>query len=195
MSTDKKQIADTKMKEAGDLYGDAWKHAISTTDDGARHDIPALTLHRLMRLNNLMQSHFNTNIEKQFDVSLGEFRLIMTLGRMVKAASHEIAMSTGISTMNISRAVASMTKRGYISLEVDQDNKRRKILKLTDAGLKKFNTLDKISEGVAKYMMEDFEPQEVETFSRMVAQLINKIAATDSDGESLLFKRSTPANE
>jgi DNA-binding MarR family transcriptional regulator len=177
------------LKETGNLFGDAWKEAAGIGDK-ARHDVPSLMMFRLLRLYNQMIAAFNTHIEKQFSLSLGEFRVLMTLGRMESAASHEIAEATGIGTMNISRAVASLTKKGQVSASVDRKNKRRKILRLTDKGLEKFVQLSPTAETVAKFMVQGIADDELALFSRLVTQMINRLEAEDEDGESIFLQQT-----
>ena len=177
------------LKETGNLFGDAWKEAAGIGEK-ARHDVPSLMMFRLLRLNNQMTAAFNTHIEKQFSLSLGEFRVLMTLGRMESAASHEIAEATGIGTMNISRAVASLTKKGQVSAKVDRRNKRRKILCLTDKGLEQFIQLSPSAELVAKYMMQGISDDELVLFSRLVTQMINQLEAENEEGESIFLQQT-----
>ncbi len=179
------------LKESGNLFGDAWKAAAGIGED-ARHDVPSLMMFRLLRLYNQMISAFNTHIEKQFSISLGEFRVLMTLGRMESAASHEIAEATGIGTMNISRAVASLTRKGQITATVDRRNKRRKILRLTDKGVEKFAQLSPTGEAVAKYMVQGIADDELVLFSRLVTRMINQLEAEDENGESIFLQQTRP---
>jgi DNA-binding MarR family transcriptional regulator len=177
------------LKETGNLFGDAWKEAAGIGEK-ARHDVPSLMMFRLLRLYNQMIAAFNTHIEKQFSLSLGEFRVLMTLGRMESAASHEIAEATGIGTMNISRAVASLSKKGQISATLDRKNKRRKILCLTDKGLEKFAQLSPTAEIVAKYMVDGIADDELVLFSRLVTRMINQLEAEDENGESIFLQQT-----
>lgn len=177
------------LKETGSLFGDAWKEAAGIGDK-AKHDVPSLMMFRLLRLYNQMIAAFNTHIEKQFSLSLGEFRVLMTLGRMESAASHEIAEATGIGTMNISRAVASLTRKGQVSATVDRKNKRRKILRLTDKGLDRFVQLNPTAEIVAKYMVEGIADDELVLFSRLITRMINQLEAEDENGESIFLKQT-----
>lgn len=188
---DTQEDIDIRKRETGSLYGEDWRKAVGLGPD-ARHDIPALMMNRLLRLNNNMHTHFNTHIEKQFSISFGEFRVLMSLGRMVQAASHEIAKGTGISTMTISRAVASLSKKGYLTAETDPYNKRRKILQLTESGQKQFELLSPTAEDVAQYMVEDLEPDEIIIFSELVSKLANKLEAVDSSGNSVFLQKTKP---
>jgi DNA-binding MarR family transcriptional regulator len=174
-------------KESNNLIGEAWKEAAGISEK-ARHDIPSLMMFRLLRLYNQMLTVFNTHIEKQFSLSLYEFRVLMILGRMDSAASHEIAKATGIGTMNISRAVASLTKQGHISATVDDNNKRRKILRLTDQGLQRFSQLSPTAELVAKYMVQSLSGDELVLLSRSITQMIQQLEAEDEEGESILLQ-------
>ena len=177
------------LKETGNLFGDAWTEAAGIGDK-AKHDVPSLMMFRLLRLNNQMTAAFNTHIEKQFSLSLGEFRVLMTLGRMQAAASHEIAEATGIGTMNISRAVASLTRKGQITSTVDRKNKRRKILRLTQKGEEKFLQLSPTAEIVAKYMVDGITQDELVLFSRLVTHMIRRLEAEDEQGESIFLQQT-----
>lgn len=177
------------LKETGNLFGDAWKEAAGIGEK-ARHDVPSLMMFRLLRLYNQMIAAFKAHIEKQFSLSMGEFRVLMTLGRMESAASHEIAEATGIGIMNISRAVASLTQKGQVTSTVDRKNKRRKILSLTDKGLQRFAQLSPSAELVAKYMVQDISDAELVVFSRLITQMIHQLEAEDENGESIFLQQT-----
>lgn len=187
----RKQRTNLSKADTNHLFGEEWLEAVGTGEN-ARHDIPSMVVYRMHTLTNRSIKAFEAHIEKQFEISLAEFRVIMTLGHMVEGASHEIAELTAISTMNISRAVTKLLKRGYIHAHPDSRNKRRKILQLTREGYHLYQMMIKVSDNVASYLFEDASDEEMVAFSKIMTKLINKMEIKDDSGESVFLKETYP---
>ena len=91
-------------------------------------------LHRLLKLTNRLMAPFSTHLSHRHRISLNEFRLLMTIGALGRTASHEVAEVTGVNAMSVSRAVATLERHGRVAVEIDDGNRRRKWLTLTEEG-------------------------------------------------------------
>jgi DNA-binding MarR family transcriptional regulator len=69
-----------------------------------------------------------------FQMNINELRVLTTLARMGEAASHELCEVAGIHPMNVSRAVGVLRAQGRVEERRDEDNRRRKLLRLTPEG-------------------------------------------------------------
>src|SRR5687767_14274157 len=61
-------------------------------------------LNSLLKLNNRLHTHFSTHLEKRYNISVNEFRLLMSIGRLGTTASHELTERVGVNAMGVSRA-------------------------------------------------------------------------------------------
>jgi DNA-binding MarR family transcriptional regulator len=159
---------------------------------GQDSGIETIVLHRLLKVSNRLMAPFSTHLEKQYDISINEFRLLMLIGRKGKAVSHELAEMTGVNVMSVSRAVASLEKKGRIRVERDPQNRRRKQLTLTKEGSRLHEIMRPQADRVASYLLSDLKPEEVAALRIILDKLIDTLEAEDEDGNSLFLERTKP---
>lgn len=147
-------------------------------------------LHRMLKLNNRLMAPFNTHLAKRYTISENEFRMLMTLGRWGEKASHELADSTGVSAMSVSRAVAALERKGWIMVEVDAANRRRKRLSLTQTGQTLFEEMAPQSDRVAHFLFSRISSRDKVALDRIVDALIDTLDQVDEEGH-LLFIEET----
>lgn len=153
---------------------------------------PADVLSHLLKLHNRLLAPFSTHLEKRHKISVSEFRLLMTLGRLGSLASHEVAELTGVNTMAISRAVAVLRRQRRLEVAPDPTNRRRKTLRLTAAGRALYDQMLPTTEKVARYLFETLRPEEIVAFDRFVRTVTEKLEARDEAGRSLFLERTRP---
>lgn len=153
---------------------------------------PSDVLTRLLKLQNRLMAPFSTHVEKRYKISLNEFRMLMSIGRVGVTASHELAAQTGVNAMGVSRAINELHRHGRITISVDPDNRRRKSLQLTPEGQRLYERLIPETEKVASYLFEVLRPDEVMAFDHYVRTLTAQLEATDEDGRSLFIERTRP---
>ena len=163
-----------------------------SADMGLDYGDETIVLHRLLKVSNRLMAPFSTHLEKQYDISVNEFRLLMLIGRKGKAASHELAEMTGVNVMSVSRAVASLEKKGRIKVQRDPDNRRRKQLTLTKEGQRLHEIMRPHTDKVSNYLLSDLKPKEVIALRDMLDRLIDTLEAEDEAGNSLFLERTRP---
>lgn len=168
---------------------DRMSAAEHSADMGRDYGNETIVLHRLLKVSNRLMAPFSTHLEKQYNVSVNEFRLLMLIGRKGKAASHELAELTGVNAMSVSRAVASLEKKGCIAVERDPGNRRRKQLTLTGDGRRLHAIMRPRTERVARYLLSDLSAKEIVALRTMLDRLIDTLEARDEAGNSLFLER------
>jgi DNA-binding MarR family transcriptional regulator len=153
---------------------------------------PAEVLHNILKLQNRLLAPFAVHLEKRHRISLNEFRLLMTIGQIGSAASHEVAELTGVNTMTISRAVAVLKRQRRLEVTTDQSNRRRKILRLTPTGRALCDQMQPTAEKVARFLFEALRPDEIMAFDRYVRTVTERLEARDEEGRSLFLERTRP---
>ena len=150
------------------------------------------TLHWVLKLANKLMAPFSTYLERQYKISLNEFRVLMLVGRFPNAASHELAYMTGVDPMSNSRAVATLQKHDRVEVVRDATNRRRKMLALTAEGQKLYDLMRPQTDNVADYLISRLEPHEVATLNATLVKLIDTLEAQDESGRSLFMERTKP---
>lgn len=175
----------TKRADAGEAKAPGDSAAFSADQRGQ-------ILHHLLKLTNRLHAPFSTWLEKRHRISLSEFRLLMIIGRIGVTASHELAEETGLNTMRVSRAVASLQANGRIEVRTDPNNRRRKTLRLTPEGRRLYEQMLPTTDAVASYLFESLRLDEILAFDRYVTTLIDSLEARDQQGRSLFLERTRP---
>ncbi len=78
---------------------------------------------------------------EEFGLTASEWRTMAVLGSYHSLSASDIVAHSSMDKVNVSRAVKGLQARGFLKRDVDDDDRRRAVLRLTDAGQKAFNTL------------------------------------------------------
>ncbi len=90
--------------------------------------------YRLSVLSNAVSRRISNIYEREFDLSVWQWRIIAILGEGVDLTSTEVAIRTLMDKPSVSRAATSLIERGIISRTIDPGDRRRAPLALTDEG-------------------------------------------------------------
>lgn len=152
----------------------------------------AETLHRILKLSNRLMAPFSTYLERQYKISVNEFRLLMFIGRFGATASHELAENTGVNVMSISRAVSALQKNGRINVNRDPHNRRRKTLTLTEEGERLYKVMRPQTDLVAEYLLSRLSEDQTDILNQVLVTLVDTLEATDEQGNSLFLEHTRP---
>ncbi|CCA92059.1 MULTISPECIES: MarR family winged helix-turn-helix transcriptional regulator [unclassified Novosphingobium] len=155
----------------------------------------AKILHRVLKLSNRLLAPFSAHLEDQHRISLNEFRVLMLVGHLGRAASHEIVERTGVSAMSVSRAAITLERQDRIRIERDPANRRRKQITLTNEGQRLYRALQPNAGRVADYMLCNLQPHEIAMLDHILDTLIAALEATDENGHSSFLEFTKPENK
>lgn len=156
---------------------------------------PIEVMTRLLKLNNRLLVPFAIHLEKRHEITLNEFRMLMTIGRIGATAAHELSEHTGINAMGVSRAVAALRRHGRVAVQTDPNNRRRKHIQLTQKGRALYERMTPASNKVAQYLFAALRPDEIMAFDHFVKTLTARLEATDEQGRSLFLESTQPPDE
>lgn len=129
-------------------------------------------LGQLLKLSHLAMRPFSFVLSDMYSINTNELRVLMILAPMGEAASHEIAKATGMHPMNVSRAVATLSKAGRITARRGDDG-RRKILSLTPDGRQLYEQLLPQVRYMADLLFESMSSLETDFFAQLIAKLVD----------------------
>lgn len=112
-----------------------------------------------------------------FNLSFLEFKAVMNLGVFEDRDSFclaDIAESTGASMPAVSRAIDSLVRKGLVSRVEDPEDRRRRLISLTDEGHKVTNAaLMGRAVGAVK-LADSFSADELEALDSLLSRLIER---------------------
>lgn len=107
---------------------------------GETRDRPVLKLNQFLpyQLNQLAETvsrSFSRIYAEKYGIGIPEWRVIATLGEYEVVTARDVSSSTAMHKTKVSRAVAALEKRGFVTRDKNPDDMREQALKLTAAGI------------------------------------------------------------
>ena len=90
--------------------------------------------YRLSVLSNRTSNAIAREYSQRFDMTIPEWRVMAVLGRFSGLSANQVAQRTAMDKVAVSRAVARLLESGRIEREFDEDDRRRSVLHLSEAG-------------------------------------------------------------
>jgi DNA-binding MarR family transcriptional regulator len=145
----------------------SWLRALTTPEHPA-HVSPTLVIYRLLKLSSIISGPYIQRDADRYGISLNELRVLMTLAPLREAASHEVAQVAGMNQMTVSRAVAALRQHKRVRQRTDPNNRRRRLLQLTDEGWALHRKALPQVEKMAQLLLGDLTQEEIAQLSRFV---------------------------
>ena len=99
---------------------------------------------------------------------------MMILAEYPDISADEVCRRTKIEKSVVSRAVARLLKRHLINRDVDEKDRRRSILRLSETGLSVYDEVMPIARDYEAKLLSDLSAGELETFNDMIDRLMEK---------------------
>lgn len=131
--------------------------------------------YRLMKLTNLINRPFFNQDAKTHGININEWRLIMTLATLGEAAAHELAETSGLHPMNVSRSLAILRRQGRITMRIDPDNRRRKLFRLSVSGRTLYRRVLPQMQQRADDLFSLISSRETEQLADLIDRLITRV--------------------
>ena len=90
--------------------------------------------YRLSILSNTISQAIADDYQKRYDLSVTEWRVMAVLARFAGLSAREVADRTAMDKVAVSRALARLVDAGRVSRHMHDNDKRRSVLDLTEAG-------------------------------------------------------------
>ena len=152
---------------------------MKTTAASDKHMKNELILEDFLPYRLSITSHtVSTNIarvyEKQFGLSIPEWRVIAILGRYPGLSAVEVADRTLMDKVAVSRAVTKMIKNGRVDREFADADRRRSILNLSEEGRRVHNEIAPLALQFEQELLQNISDEDFETFNTILEQLLDK---------------------
>ncbi len=90
--------------------------------------------YRLSILSNTISQAIADDYQQRYDLSVTEWRVMAVLARFEGLSAREVAERTAMDKVAVSRALARLAEAGRVSRGMHDNDKRRSVLDLTEAG-------------------------------------------------------------
>ncbi len=139
-------------------------------------DSPALRLdgflpYRLSVLSNAVSRKIADIYEREFDLSVWQWRIIAVLGEQKGLTSTEVAQHTLMDKPTVSRAAASLIERGILERHIDADDRRRAPMRLTEEGEAIYAAVIPRALQSERELLDALTPEEATTLHTLLSRL------------------------
>lgn len=138
--------------------------------------------HRLNVLSSLV-SQALTQVYSKYGIGIPEWRVLVSLGQFGVMTGKAIGARTHMHKTKVSRAVAQLEARKFVTRKANRADLREAFLSLTPAGRAVFEELAPRARDFTERLSEVVSPADRAAFDRAVAQLTERSAELVSKGE------------
>ena len=128
--------------------------------------------YRLARLSSTVSSTIARAYDKEFGLSIPEWRVIAILGRFPGLSAVEVAEQTFLDKVAVSRAVTKLLKSGRIDREFADADRRRSILNLSEKGRGVHDRVAKLALEFEKNLLDGLDEADIESFDKVMDKLL-----------------------
>ena len=113
--------------------------------------------------------HFKNYLKKNHeDITPYDFTYLANISYNPNCSQKDLAELLFVSESNVTQIIKRLEKNGLVKRDVDEKNKSRRILNLTEKGKEiYFKLLKEAYEGKPKFF-ENYSPEDVEKFKKML---------------------------
>jgi len=130
--------------------------------------------YQLARLSSTVSTTIARAYDKEFGLSIPEWRVIAILGRFPGLSAVEVAEQTFLDKVAVSRAVTKLIKSGRIDRQFADADRRRSILNLSARGREVHDGVAKLALKFEDDLLEGLDEADVEQFNAVMDKLLEK---------------------
>ena len=134
-------------------------------------DLRDFTPYMLAMAAEAASERFQNFYKSRYGMLRTEWRLLFHLGRYGAMTAKEICDRSRIHKTKVSRAVAALEEKRFLTRQKKDDDRRHEVLKLTKAGTSAFDTLYVVAQRFDAEMMLEFTEAEREVLRRCLHRI------------------------
>lgn len=127
--------------------------------------------YRLSVLSNRLSGAIAREYSQRFDLGVTEWRVMAILGRTPDLSANQVAQRSAMDKVAVSRAVARLLASGRIEREFDENDRRRSVLRLSEAGYAIYDAVVPLALGFEQQVLGELAADERELLFRLLDRL------------------------
>lgn len=140
-----------------------------------RPDDLAALLVRLLKLASFVTTPMKDGVCTPAAVTPTELRVIMALAGEGELAGHDLVEIMGMAPMNVSRAITDLKHRGWVEEVINHANRRRKPVRLTQAGDDAYRAMQPDIAFVAQAILGTLSTRQRREFAQIADKVIGEM--------------------
>ena len=127
--------------------------------------------YRLSVVSNHISQTIADAYAERFGISITEWRVLAVLGRFPELSATGVAERTAMDKVAVSRAVARLLRTGLIEREVHGSDRRRSVLRLSEAGYAVYDQVAPMALEYERRLLSGFNEEERAALGRLLDRL------------------------
>ena len=128
--------------------------------------------YRLAILSHTVSTSIAKAYDRNFGLTIPEWRVIAIIGRFPGLSAVEVADRTMMDKVAVSRAVTKLIKSGRIDREFADADRRRSILTLSEEGRKVHDEIAPLALGIEADLLHGISEDEITTLNTVIERLL-----------------------
>lgn len=150
--------------------------------DHAVLDLERFLPYRLSVLSNRVSQSIADQYAARFGLAITEWRVMAALGRYPDLSANQVATRTAMDKVAVSRAVSRLVERGLLKREMHDNDKRRSVLTLSEAGYTVYDEVVPMALDCERRLLEHLTADERTTLNSLIDRLMDVGVARLEDG-------------
>lgn len=133
------------------------------------------------KIGHLMSRPFYRKFISEHDIALAEWRVMVWVQRIPGTTAQDVASRTGMTAMNVSRALASLREKGVVLAERNHADTRRNNLSLTERGHEIFELINPVALADVSRTFSVLTHDELVFLSGLLQRIISNAEALEGE--------------
>lgn len=151
-------------------------------DAPTRLDLQRFLPYRLAVLASAVSHSVAAVYAERFELSREQWRVLAALAQGDGVNATDIGAVTTLDKMAVSRAVAGLEARGLLRREIDADDRRHRILRLTAGGRAMFRKIAPMAQARETFLLEALDDDERRVLDRAIDKLTAQARRLQAQG-------------
>ena len=147
----------------------------------ARLDLEHFLPYRLSVLSNRVSQIIAGAYARRFGIGVTEWRVIAVLGRYPGLSANALAARTAMDKVAVSRAVARLLARHLLQRDTHDDDRRRSVLELSDAGYRIYDDVVPLALAYERRLLAPLDADEQVQLERLLRKLAEGIGGLEPE--------------
>ena len=135
--------------------------------------------YRLSVLTNIVSMSIADAYEREFGLSIPQWRVIAVLARYPQLSAIEVAERTAMDKVAVSRAVQGLLSSRRLVRSYDRGDRRRSMLRLSAAGEAVYMKVAPLALQYEKRLLDALSPSDQRALSRLLGRLMDRAKLLD----------------
>lgn len=128
----------------------------------------------LFRINKKFTQNINKNL-KEYNITRTDMAYLLTIQKKGELKQHDLAKRFDINTATVTRALEKLEKKGLIKRKENVNDKRQKIVLLTDKSNEVINGIGEKYTLFKKEIFEDFSNEEYSNLLNLLNRILTEL--------------------